>query len=644
VEFIGVDLAWTARGGTGVCRVMMGKAAESELLRSDDEIIAWLGERCAGDALVAIDAPLIVRNRTGRRPCESLISRCFGGQHASAHSANLSLRAFSGGVRGEQIVASLGIGMDPYFPPCVPVRRAIEVYPHPAIVALFGLPVTLKYKAKSGRTLASRREALTELAEHLESLGDAEPPLDVTAAPRWHTLRRGAAAARSEAGLDKVEDELDAYVCAYTGLYYWTHGTSRCRVVGETDSGYIVTPVDERAAVCLDAASSASKPSATAEPAEPPPLPASAPPERLELRPAHALIAALREPPSETELTRALSAVFAVDPAMAAAFVRVAMRQAPHGERVDLRELPDALECRAEVTLAAGRADLSFTSNDRLWHVIIELKIHAGYGGNQISRYLESFHCESKRQVLAAVTRDVPTYGDDSDDPRWVGSIQWAKLLPELRALEPSDPLLGTQWLLFLDVLEMEGSMGFTRPNPSHFDAWAQFPAARDHLIDFVDAVRRPLLASLQHALGETYGPPEQRASFTTRGKVRRAVVPRLGKILVGFRIPSGGPERITAGVWGWGEPRFIVELPFPRGDAPEAAAAVAAVMEDGFESWRDRVLTRYLPLDHDLLAAPDLQERVVAFSAEAFGAIVRSDILALEPSAPPPEEDEETP
>ena len=75
------------------------------------------------------------------------------------------------------------------FPPRMPVRRAVEVYPHTAIVALFGLASTLKYKAKPGRTLQSRAAALDELLDHLEALRAADPPLDVRAAPRWGELR-----------------------------------------------------------------------------------------------------------------------------------------------------------------------------------------------------------------------------------------------------------------------------------------------------------------------------------------------------------------------------------------------------------------------------------------------------------------------
>lgn len=358
---------------------------------------------------------------------------------------------------------------------------------------------------------------------------------------------------------------------------------------------------------------------------------------------AHALISGLREGGSETEMTRAFASTLAADPEMASGFVRLLIASSPHAARVDLSGLPAKLHCRHEVALDQGRADLSFTSRHGDWHVIVEIKIYAGYGTDQIGRYLRSFHPAATRTVLAALTRDVPTYGDDSDDHRWAGSVQWAKILPGLRQLCPVDVQLAVQWPLFLDVLEEEGSMGFTQSNPDKFRAWADYPAARNHVSDFVDSVRRPLLASLQHALGPDLGAPDQRASFSTRGKVQRAVTTRLGKILVGFRIPATGPERLTAGVWGWGEPRFIVEIPFPRLDVdPEKRnAAVGSLLERGFESWRDRILTNYLSLNDDLLQSAELEDRVVTFAGECFAAIALSGILDLEPTTPIPDEEE---
>jgi predicted RNase H-like nuclease len=174
-----------------------GRVRASARLGSDEEIVAWLRPAVAGDAVVAIDAPLIVRNLTGRRRAEQIISRCFGAYHASAHSANLGLAAFRDGVRGEWLAAALGLSIDPDFSPGERVRRAIEVYPHTAIVALFDLPSTLKYKARPGRTLESRATALEALLDLLESLVTRDPPVDVGTSPRWQELRRIVAAPRT---------------------------------------------------------------------------------------------------------------------------------------------------------------------------------------------------------------------------------------------------------------------------------------------------------------------------------------------------------------------------------------------------------------------------------------------------------------
>ena len=273
----------------------------------------------------------------------------------------------------------------------------------------------------------------------------------------------------------------------------------------------------------------------------------------VELGPEHALIRALRDTRSETELTRALAAVLGAEPEMASEFVRLVVGKAPHGDRVDLGSLPARLRCSAEDKVDEGRADLTFADEEHRWHVIVELKIYAGYGHDQIGRYLRSARRSADRFVLAAITRDVPTYGDyEADDDRWAGSTQWAKLLPGLRALRPQSPMLAEQWPLFLDVLEKEGSMGFTRPDTDLFRAWTKYVPAREHMIDFVDTLRLPLLEVLRDALTGTQ-PGARRADladFASRGKTTpRVVVPRLGKVSVGFRVPASGPERLQVGM-----------------------------------------------------------------------------------------------
>ena len=251
MRFIGVDLGWST-GATGLCVAAHGEIVDSALARSDEEVIAWLLPYNRGPRLVAFDAPLVVPNATGRRPCEGAISRCFARYEAGTHPSNLGRPGFERGPRAARLARRLGLSVDPAFRPLAPVRRAIEVYPHAATVALFDLPVTLKYKAGRGRTPEGRRRAFAALVAHVEALASARPALDVTSSPRWEELRREATSGRTQVALDRAEDEMDAYLCAYVALYFWTWGSRRCRVVGDTTAGYIVTPVTRQQADCLD--------------------------------------------------------------------------------------------------------------------------------------------------------------------------------------------------------------------------------------------------------------------------------------------------------------------------------------------------------------------------------------------------------
>jgi predicted RNase H-like nuclease len=258
MNFVGVDLAWGERSGTGLCVLLGEHVVDATRLRSLDDIVSWLTPYTSGDCIVAIDAPLIVRNQSGRRACEDLISRCFGKYEAGAHSSNLANACFRTGGRARELARRLGLDTDPAMPGGAPVRRALEVYPHTALVALFDLPVTLKYKAKRGRTLSSRQAEFARCASLLESLATAEPPIRLGNSPRWIDLTEEIRSATTGAGLDRAEDELDAYICAYTALHYWVHGLDRSRIVGDTESGYIVTPVAAEQARWLDAALSGS--------------------------------------------------------------------------------------------------------------------------------------------------------------------------------------------------------------------------------------------------------------------------------------------------------------------------------------------------------------------------------------------------
>ncbi|NYG54996.1 DUF429 domain-containing protein [Nocardioides perillae] len=239
MHFVGIDLAWGERAPSGLAVLdEHGRLLHVSAATTDDTVVAALEPFTRGDCLVAVDAPLIVVNETGNRPCEAELNRDFRAYEAGAHPANRGKPEFRETPRGARLAARLGLDIDPV---SASGRRAIEVYPHPATVALFDLPRTLKYKAKPGRALADLRAELLRLVELLESLETAATPLHLRHAGPWHALRDEVATAATKAALRRTEDQVDAVVCAYVALFA-TRRPLETTIYGDGATGYIVTP------------------------------------------------------------------------------------------------------------------------------------------------------------------------------------------------------------------------------------------------------------------------------------------------------------------------------------------------------------------------------------------------------------------
>ena len=184
VHCLGIDLAWGERARTGLAALDPGGAlVASTSVVTDDEIAAFVQRWTSagpGDGLVAaVDAPLVVPNLTGRRPCEAQVSAAFGRFFAGAYPANRANPAFAPEPRGARLARRFGWSIDPGTAMTPSTTLALEVYPHPAMVSLFGLDRVIPYKLKAGRDLPGLRAAYAR---------PAEPPRD-------HLRRRAAAAA-----------------------------------------------------------------------------------------------------------------------------------------------------------------------------------------------------------------------------------------------------------------------------------------------------------------------------------------------------------------------------------------------------------------------------------------------------------------
>ncbi|GAA0975232.1 DUF429 domain-containing protein [Nocardioides aquaticus] len=231
VHFVGVDLAWGEKSPTGLAVL----DADARLLhvstvRTDDEVAEALAPYVEGPCLVGIDAPIVVVNPTGSRPAEQALGRDFRRFEAGAHPANTGKPEFADGTRAARVSKRLGLDVNPR---SRRARRAIEVYPHAASVALFGLAKTLKYKAKPGRDLDLLRRELLLLVGHVETV--------VTVDEAWTTLRGQVETATRKSQLRVVEDQVDAVLCAYVA-WFAEHHPTRTTTYGDLETGTIVTP------------------------------------------------------------------------------------------------------------------------------------------------------------------------------------------------------------------------------------------------------------------------------------------------------------------------------------------------------------------------------------------------------------------
>jgi len=246
--FVGIDLAWSPKNGSGVA-ILEGNKKQAKLIcaesiMSDEEIIDYILKKIKDKpALISIDAPLIVPNETGRRIPEELTGKLFRQYDAGAHPSNRPrLSMWSGTIRGEEISKALekkGFKQDPYIEQYEETKKFFEVYPHPSMVVLFNLKKILRYKAKPKRDYDFRYTEFKKYLSELENLEKKNPSLVLSK----DILNTNLETLKSQK-LKDFEDTLDGIFCAYLSYYVWARPDD-CEVLGDLKTGYIMTPVFE---------------------------------------------------------------------------------------------------------------------------------------------------------------------------------------------------------------------------------------------------------------------------------------------------------------------------------------------------------------------------------------------------------------
>jgi predicted RNase H-like nuclease len=230
-QFLGIDLAWRAKARTGLAVVgASGRLLASGIAITDEEIHAWIDAQGGAVVVAAVDAPLVVPNATGQRRAERDVQRAYGKYFAGPYPSNRTNPLFDP-PRAETIALARGWCVDPKVTGRSDKPVCIEVYPHPAMVGLFGLPQRVLYKKGP-----NRRAGFEELIRHFETLSE----LCLTDNERWGRLR-DVVAAPKPGDLNRIEDEIDAIFCAHLA-WLWHHRPGTLQVYGALEEGYIVAP------------------------------------------------------------------------------------------------------------------------------------------------------------------------------------------------------------------------------------------------------------------------------------------------------------------------------------------------------------------------------------------------------------------
>ena len=237
MQVAGIDLAWGIKARTGLALTDTdGRIVKSASVVSNADIVAFLAG--STPVVIAIDAPIVVRNPTGMRECERLLSADFRRFHAGTHPTNMGRPSMQPEPRAMALARRFGWHLENTRPLSNESPVAIEVYPHSAMVGLFGLARILEYKAKSGRTLDSRRQEFHELMDLTER--HCNETLQLSHNKRWHEIRQIVHGASKQSTLSLLEDELDAIFCAYVA-WVFAHDPDRLKTYGTSNEGAVVT-------------------------------------------------------------------------------------------------------------------------------------------------------------------------------------------------------------------------------------------------------------------------------------------------------------------------------------------------------------------------------------------------------------------
>jgi predicted RNase H-like nuclease len=238
---IGIDPSWVLTHPTGICAIESAGDGWTVIsthasVMTVDHISASVATYPGDPAVVAVDAPLWIPNRTGIRDCDREVVSRYIRRKIGVYPCNNTIASRRGWKTVDIRIALQQVGF--VEAPAAGPSVYFETYPHPALVNMLDLPFRPEYK--KGR-IANRRAGLHQLGEQLLAYASAnavtfkDPTVrDATIPPDVNVL--------NGRELKLAEDRLDAFVCALIAMSWIEFGPPGNEIIGAPGQGMMIFP------------------------------------------------------------------------------------------------------------------------------------------------------------------------------------------------------------------------------------------------------------------------------------------------------------------------------------------------------------------------------------------------------------------
>lgn len=244
--FIGFDSAWAdnPKAPGAVCSIAFDREAKPTFtqprLASFDQALKFIAEVRQGfsHCLVSIDQPTIVPNMKGGRPVERVAASVISFVGGGVQPANRSKTSmFGDDAPVWRFKQTLGAVEDPE------VSRVaqsgiflIEVFP---ALALSGMNSAFSQRLSAPKyNPTSSKFRIQDWKGVADTVADIATKFGLADLSSW-ALELGQLSKPRKAD----QDRLDAAICALVGLMWRSFGRDRVAMIGDTQKGYMVTPV-----------------------------------------------------------------------------------------------------------------------------------------------------------------------------------------------------------------------------------------------------------------------------------------------------------------------------------------------------------------------------------------------------------------